>query len=112
MAMMLEKLDAAIADAVAAGVLDERKHGVLIEGARVCAGTIDAAEVPTAALLTALLNYCRALGIVPTNAEIDRRRRPQEQTAPSRLEEARSRRFMVEMREKFANSGQSSQSST
>ena len=97
------RLDAAIKSAIGDGILDERRHGPLIESARICARSIDSSEEPTAAMLTTMLNYCRTLGIAPTNTDIDRRRKPQGKTSPSKLEEARARRFMAAMREKCGN---------
>lgn len=74
---MRETLDASINDAIAAKSLFKTRHGALIKAARLCADTIDAADEPSAAMFTAMLNYIRALGLAPSNEEIDRRRKPQ-----------------------------------
>ena len=72
---MRETLDASINDAIAAKVLLKTRHGALMRAARLCADTIDAADEPSAAMLTAMLNYIRALGLAPSNEDIDRRRK-------------------------------------
>ena len=90
MATMIETLNKDMAAAVEAGTLDPARHGALMAGARKCAEAIDAAGTPTAALLSALLNYLRALGVAPTNTDIDRRKRPAGE--PSKLDLARMRR--------------------
>lgn len=92
----LDKLDAAIDAAIGDGLLDGLRHGPLIESARVCAASIDAADEPTAAMLTTMLNYLRTLGIAPTNADIDRRRRV-DADAPNKLAELRARHAWSKM---------------
>jgi len=72
---MRETLDASINDAIAAKVLSKTRHGALIKAARLCADAIDSADEPTAALFTTMLNYIRALGLAPSNEDIDRRRK-------------------------------------
>ncbi len=71
---MRKVLDDAIAESMADGVLT-KKHLPTIEAARICASMIDHADEPNASMLTTMLNYCRALGLAPTNEAIDRRRR-------------------------------------
>lgn len=85
MESMTDKLDRDLASAIEDGMLDPARHAALMEGARICARTIDSTPSPTAAMFSALLNYIRALGIAPTNAEIDRRRKPKP-SGPSKLE--------------------------
>lgn len=84
-----EKLETAMREAVEDGRLDEDAHGVLMEAARVCAEAIDEADEPTAALLTTMLNYTRALGLAPSGADADRRRKPRGTQEDSPLERLR-----------------------
>lgn len=87
---MTDKLDRDLASAIEDGMLDPARHAALMEAARRCARTIDSTPSPTAAMFSAMLNYIRALGLAPTNSEIDRRRKP---SGPSKLEQARMRRM-------------------
>ena len=88
---MRETLDASINDAIAAKVLYKTRHGALIKAARLCADTIDMADEPSAAMLTAMLNYIRALGLAPSNEDIDRRRRARPQAPESDMASMRAK---------------------
>lgn len=92
METMTAKIDKDMAAAIEDGMLDPARHAALMEGARRCAQTIDSTPSPNAAMFSALLNFIRALGLAPTNSEIDRRRKPTPST-PSKLEQARMRRM-------------------
>ncbi len=70
------QLDESIADALSERVLVKTRHGALIKAAQRCADSVDAADEPSAAQLSTLLGYIRALGLAPSNESIDRRRRP------------------------------------
>ncbi len=59
---MRQTLDESIADALKARALVKSRHGALIKAAQM-------------AMLTAMLNYIRALGLAPSNEDIDRRRK-------------------------------------
>ena len=93
---MRDDLDLSIEAAIEAGALDERRHAALISSARLCAYRIDGTDEPTAALLTSMLNHLRALGLAPTNADIDRRRRV-DAGAPNKLDELRARHAWSKM---------------
>lgn len=73
---MRESIDAAIDDALRDKALMKTRHGALIRAAKSLADRIDAADEPSPAMFTAMLNYIRALGLAPSNEAIDRRRRP------------------------------------
>ena len=89
---MTDKLDRDLASAIEDGTLDPARHAALMEAARRCARTIDSTPSPNAAMFSSMLHYIRALGLAPTNSEIDRRRKPTPST-PSKLEQARMRRM-------------------
>ena len=91
METMTAMLDRDLTAAIEDGMLDPARHAALMAGARLCAQTIDSTPSPTAAMFSALLNYIRALGLAPTNSEIDRRRKPKP-SGPSKLDEFRKRR--------------------
>ena len=74
---MRQTLDESIADALKARALVKSRHGALIKAAQMCADLIDITDDPTASMFTTMLNYIRALGLAPSNEEIDRRRKPQ-----------------------------------
>lgn len=46
------------------------KHAAVIAAARMCADALDE-DVPKAAMLSAYLTYCKALGIVPATAKAE-----------------------------------------
>lgn len=74
---MRESIDAAIDDALRAKILTKSRHGALITAAKRLADRMDEDSEPSPAMFTAMLNYIRALGLAPSNEDIDRRRRPQ-----------------------------------
>ena len=78
---MRETLDASIKDALDAKMLFKTRHGALIKAARMCADSIDMDEEPSAAMFTTMLNYIRALGLAPSNEDIDRRRKARPKNA-------------------------------
>ncbi|MBQ3338228.1 MAG: hypothetical protein IJG82_01305 [Atopobiaceae bacterium] len=88
---MTDKLDRDLASAIEDGTLDPARHAALMEAARRCARTIDSTPSPNAAMFSSMLHYIKALGVAPTNAEIDRRRKPKPST-PSKLDLFRQRR--------------------
>ena len=88
---MRESLDASINDALAAKALFKTRHGALIKAAQQCADIIDASDEPTAALYTTMLNYIRALGLAPSNEEIDRRRKARPQAPESGMASMRAK---------------------
>lgn len=72
---MRQTLDENIAEALKARTLVKSRHGALIKAAQMCADLIDITDDPTASMFTTMLNYIRALGLAPSNEEIDRRRK-------------------------------------
>ena len=72
---MRQTLDENIAEALKARTLVKSRHGALIQAAQMCADLIDITDDPTASMFTTMLNYIRALGLAPSNEEIDRRRK-------------------------------------
>lgn len=88
---MRESLDASINDALAAKTLFKTRHGALIKAAQLCADIIDVSDEPTAALYTTMLNYIRALGLAPSNEEIDRRRKARPQAPESDMASMRAK---------------------
>ena len=89
---MTDKLDRDLASAIEDGTLDPARHAALMEAARRCARTIDSTPSPNAAMFSSMLHFIKALGVAPTNAEIDRRRKPKP-SGTSMLEQARMRRM-------------------
>lgn len=67
---MRESLETSISAALELGVLDAEGHAAAIEGARRTADELDASSGGRgmASLLSTHLAYCKALGIVPTQA--------------------------------------------
>ena len=66
MGPMREALEASLTAAFELGVCDEEEHAAVIEGARRTAEELDLLpERGVASLLSAYLNYCKALGLVP-----------------------------------------------
>ena len=74
---MRKSIDAAIDDALRARILTKTRHGALIIAAKRLADRMDEEAEPSPAMFTAMLNYIRALGLAPSNEDIDRRRKPQ-----------------------------------
>ena len=72
---MRESIDASIDDALRAKALFKTRHGALIKAAQRLADRIDNEDEPSPAMFTAMLNYIRALGLAPSNEDIDRRRK-------------------------------------
>ncbi len=68
MGAIRDSLEVSLSAAIELDTLDADEHAAVIAGARATADLIDADE-PKASLLTAYLNYCKALGIVPTAAQ-------------------------------------------
>lgn len=68
MGSMRESLETSIAAAIELEVLDPDEHAAVIEGARAAADALDA-DNATASMLGTYLNYCKALGIAPTERE-------------------------------------------
>lgn len=63
---MRQALETSLGAAFELGTCDEVEHAALIEGARRSADELDLLpERGMASLLSAYLNYCKALGIVP-----------------------------------------------
>ena len=54
--------------AIELDVIEPDKHAAIIAAARLTADALDAAEEPRASMLGTYLNYCKALGISPTQA--------------------------------------------
>ena len=69
MGAMRDSLETSLDAAFELGILDEDEHAAIIEGARAAADALDVSypsERGYASLLSSYLNYCKALGIVPT----------------------------------------------
>lgn len=94
MSSMREALETSIEAALSEGIIDEKRHGALITGARSCADLLDASDAPNAALFTTMLNYLRALDLLPGSNTANCKRKPSD-GKPNKLEEFRSRRMMV-----------------
>lgn len=94
MSRMREALETSIEAALSDGIIDEKQHGALITGARSCADMLDASDAPSAALFTTMLNYLRALGLLPESNPNNRKRKPSD-GKPSPLELAKMRRNLV-----------------
>lgn len=94
MSSMREALETSIEAALSDGIIDEKRHGALITGARSCADLLDASDAPNAALFTTMLNFLKALDLLPDSSTTNRKRKPSD-GKPNKLEEFRSRRMMV-----------------
>ena len=94
MSRMREALETSIEAALSDGIIDEKQHGALIAGARSCAEMLDASDAPSAALYTTMLNYLRALGLLPDSTPNNRKRKPSD-GKPSPLELAKMRRKLA-----------------
>lgn len=69
MGAIREALETSLDAALELGVLDEDEHAAVIEGARKAANALDemrGTERGYASVLSSYLNFCKALGIVPT----------------------------------------------
>ena len=86
---MRESIDTAIDDALHAKALARSRHGALITAAKKLADRMDEDEEQSPAMFTAMLNYIRALGLAPSNEDIDRRRKPQ--GGDKKMEDMRAR---------------------
>lgn len=60
-----DALEVSLEAAFDLGTLDEDRHAATVEAARAVADLIDASPEPTASMMGAYLNYCKALAIVP-----------------------------------------------
>ena len=65
---MRESLEVSISAAIELDYLDPDEHAAIIEGARAAADALDS-DNATASMLGTYLNYCKALGIAPTDRE-------------------------------------------
>ena len=69
---MLDSLELSLSAAFELGTVDEDEHAAVIAGARAAANALDAmhgAERGYASMLSSYLNFCKALGIVPTTKQ-------------------------------------------
>lgn len=68
MGAVRESFEVSLEAAVELDIVEPDKHAAIIAGARLTADALDN-DGPRAALLTAYLNYCKTLGIVPTSKQ-------------------------------------------
>lgn len=72
MSGMLDSLEVSLSAAFELGTVDEDEHAAVIAGARAAASALDlmlGTERGYASVLSSYLNFCKALGIVPTTRQ-------------------------------------------
>lgn len=72
MGRMRDSLEMSLTTALELGILDRDAHAAVIEGARAAATALDAmdgGERGYATTLSSYLNFCKALGIVPSSQQ-------------------------------------------
>lgn len=66
MGAIRDSFEVSLDAAIELDVVDTEQHAALIAAARATADVLDSADSPRASMLGAFLNYCKALGISPT----------------------------------------------